>query len=113
MVEVAVLGAAQLVHRAMLMHQPDDFVGMTDEVGRELGGDHQIDRATVALAEIEQAPCCRLCQDFFLWIPLERHADQFGVVAALSEVVNQRTDERLRAAGDERHLGFADENRVH
>ena len=54
--EVAERRAAQLVGRPVLVDQPGHLVRVADEVGRELGGDHQIDRLAVALAQIDEAP---------------------------------------------------------
>ena len=70
--EVAVLGAAQFVRRAILVNEPGDLVGVPRKVGRKLRPDHEIDRASVALAEIEQPPGCGMRKDLLLRIPLER-----------------------------------------
>ena len=80
--EVAVGGAAQLVGRAVLVHEPADLARVPREIGGELGRDDQIDRAAVALAEIEQTPRRRVRQDLFLRIPLERERHAIGRDAA-------------------------------
>ena len=110
--EVAVRRAAQLVGGAVLVNQPGDLVRVADEVGRELRGDHEIDRPPVALAEIEQPPGRGVGQDLFLRIPLERHAHELGVVAARVQLAHQLTDVHLGAAVHERHLRFTDDDRL-
>ena len=70
----------------------------------------QIDRPAVALVEIEQPPRRRVREDLVLRVPLERHADEFGVVAVLAQLAHELAHVELGAAVNERHLRFADEN---
>ena len=58
--EVAIGGAGELVRGAVLMDQPRDLVRMTHEVRRKLRRDHEIDRTSVALAQIDQTPGGRM-----------------------------------------------------
>ena len=110
--EVAVLRVAQLVNGAVLVHQPAHLVGVPGEVGRELRGDDEIDRAAVALAEIEQTPRGGVRQDFVLRIPLERQRHAIGGDAARAQLAHELLHEQLGAAAHERHLRFADEDGV-
>ena len=105
-------GAAQLVRRAVLVNQPRDLVRMAHEVGRELRRDHEIDRLAVALAQVEQPPGRGVRQDLVLRIPLERDADQLGVVAARAQLAHQLAHVDLGAAVHERHLRLADDDRI-
>ena len=92
------------------MDQPRDLVRVPDEVGRKLRGDHQIDRPAVAFAQIEQPPRRGVRQDFFLRVPLERDADELGLVAARAQLPHELANVDLGAAVHERHLRFADEH---
>ena len=74
--------------------------------------DDEIDRAAVALAQIEQPPRRGVRQDLLLRIPLERHADELGLVAARAQLAHQLADVDLGAAVHERHLRFADDDLV-
>src|SRR5829696_8465660 len=86
---------------------------MADEVAGEFRTDHQVDRTAVALAEVEQPPRCGVRKDLFLRIPLERDADQLGVVTARPQLANELAHVNFRAAVYERDLRFTDENRLH
>jgi hypothetical protein len=108
--EVAVNRAAQLVRRAVLMDQPGDLVRVAHEVRRELRRDHQIDRPSVALAEIEQPPRGGVGKDLALRIPLERHADELRLVAAHGQLARELPHVNLGAAMYERHLGLTDDH---
>ena len=54
--ELAELGAVELVRLPELVQQPNDLVRMADRVRRELRRDHEVDRATVGLGQVEQTP---------------------------------------------------------
>ena len=62
LVELAELGPVELVGLAELVEQPDDLVRVAHDVRRELRRDHEIDRRTVGLLEVEQPPEERLRQ---------------------------------------------------
>ena len=113
MVEVAVFGAAQVVRRPVLVHQPDHLVRVADEVRRELRGDDQIHRCTVALAQIEQPPRGGVGQDFVLRVPLERHADDVRLVPGGAQPIDQRAHQQFGPPGHEGHLRLAHENPSH
>ena len=72
----------------------------------------QIDRPAVALAEIEQPPGGGVREDLGLRVPLERHADELGLVPVRAELTDELADVKLGAALDERHLRFADDDRA-
>jgi hypothetical protein len=84
---------------------------MADEIRRELGGDDEIDRAPVALAQIEEPPRGRVRQDLVLRVPLERHAHKLCLVTARGQLPHELADVHFGAAVHERHLRFADDDR--
>ena len=90
------------------MDEPRDFIGMTHEIRRKLGSDHQVDRFAVAFAQVDEPPRGRVRQDFLLRIPLERHADDLGLVAVGAQLLVQRADVVLGAAVHKWNLYFAD-----
>ena len=106
--ELAERGAVELVRLAELVDEPDDLVRMADDVRRELRRDHEVDPAPVGLLEVEQPPDERLGQDALARVPLERHRDEVGVVAALAELGDQVVGEDLDAAAGEGDLWPAD-----
>ncbi len=59
-----------------------------------------------------QTPGGGVRQNFVLRVPLEGHADELGVVPLALKFVDERAHVILGAATDERHLGFADQNRA-
>ena len=76
--EVAVLGATEIIGRAVLMNQPRHLVWMPDKVRRELRSNGQVDGLSVALAQVQEAPRRRVRENFLLGIPLEGEAHEFG-----------------------------------
>ena len=80
--ELAERGAVELVGLAELVDEPDDLVRVADDVRGELRRDHEVDPPAVRLLEVEQPPEERLGQHALARIPLERDADEVGVVAA-------------------------------
>src|SRR5207249_5335764 len=60
--ELAELCAVQLVRLAELVQEPDDLVLMPNGVRGELRCDHEVDRASVGLVEVEQPPEERLAE---------------------------------------------------
>jgi len=73
----------------VLVHEPADLAGVASEVRRELGGDHQIDGAAVAFAQIEEPPRRSVREDLVLRVPLERQRDTVRVDASGAELVDQ------------------------
>ena len=63
--EVAESCARQFIGRPMLMDEPEDLSRMSCEVGREFGGDDEIDRSTTGARDIEQAPGFCSSKDLF------------------------------------------------
>ena len=112
MIEVAVRCSRELVGGAVLVNEPRHLARVTHEVRRKLRRDHEIDRTSVALAEIEETPGSGVRENFALRVPLERHTDELGVVPLAMEFFDERAHVILGAATDERHLGFADQNRA-
>ena len=83
---------------------------MPREVGRELRRDDQVDRAAVALAQVEHPPGRGVRQDLLLRIPLERQRHPIGGDAARAQLGDQLLDQQLGAAAHERHLRLADQD---
>jgi hypothetical protein len=81
---------------------------MAHGVRRELGRDHEVDRPSVGLAQVEQAPQERLRQHALARVPLVRHRDELGLVVARAQLGDEVVREDLGAAADERHLRPAD-----
>jgi hypothetical protein len=106
--ELAQLGAVEVVRLAELVHEPDDLVRVAHGVGGELRADHEVDRATVRLLEVDEAPEEGLGQDALARVPLERDGDERRFVAARAQLVGELLREDLGAAVCERHLGRAD-----
>jgi hypothetical protein len=106
--ELTELRAVELVGLPELVHEPHDLVRMPDDVGGELGRDHEVDASPVGLVEVEQAPEERLGQHPLSRIPLERDADEVGLVPASSELRDEVVREDLDAAARERDLRPAD-----
>ena len=106
--ELAERGAVELVRLAELVDEPDHLVRMADDVRGELRRDHQVDAPAVRFLEVEQPPEERLRQDALAGIPLERHADEVGVVAAALELGDQVVGEDLDSAPGEGDLWTAD-----
>ena len=109
--EIAERRSTQLVRCAVLMNQPADLVRVTNEVGRELRGDQEIDRPAVALTEIDEPPGGRVRKDFVLRVPLERDADELSEIPAGRQLARQLPHVGFRAAVHERHLRLADYDR--
>ena len=112
-IELAVRRAAQIVGGAVLMEQPGDLVRMAGEVGRELRGDDAVDRLAVALGQIDHPPRGGVREELVLRIPLERQSTRArrGSRARRSSSTSSR-DVQLGAAVHERHLRFADHDRI-
>ena len=106
--EVAVLGSAEFVGRAVLVDEPGDLVRMSGEVGRKFRGDEQVDWLAVRFAQIEQAPGGGVRQNLFLRVPLERHAHEFREEPAEAQLPHQLPDVNLGAAVHEWNLRLAD-----
>ena len=81
---------------------------MTDCVRRKLGCDHEVDRPSVGLVEIEQPPQECLAQDALARVPLVGHRYQVDVVVPRAELGDEVIGEDLGAAVLERHLRRAD-----
>jgi hypothetical protein len=105
MLEVAVRSAAQLVGGTMLMDDPGDLARMACEVGREPGGDQQVDRPRVARRQVEHPPGGGLRQQLRLRLRPERQRHLLDLVAAAAQLFDQRGDVQLRPSLDERDLG--------
>ena len=80
--EVAVGGAQQVVGLAELVDQPDDLVGMLDQVGGEAGGDHQVDPLPRRLLEVHQPPGEAPLQQLGPRRPVEGEGDDVHLEAA-------------------------------
>ena len=101
--ELAELGAVELVRLAELVDEPDDLVRVADDVAtgtwsRSRGRS----RRPSASVEVEQPPEERLGQHALAGVPLERHGDEVGVVAALAQLGDEVVREDLDAAARER-----------
>ena len=107
---LAELRAVEVVGLAELVHEPDDFVRVANDVRGELRRDHEVDRAALHLVEVEQAPDERLRDDRARRIPLERHGHELGLVPARAELRDEVLDQELGAAAGERDLRMADED---
>jgi hypothetical protein len=90
------------------VQDPDDLVRVADGVRRELRRDRELDRASVRLLEVEQAPEERLREDALARVPLERDGHEVDLVRARTQLRHEIVGEDLRAAALERHLGGAD-----
>jgi hypothetical protein len=106
--EVTVWRARELVCGAVLVDHPRHLIGVPREVGREACRDQEIDRLAVARREIEQTPRRGLGEQIRLRLGAEWDRDLLDRMAALTELVDERLDVPLRAAADERDLGFGD-----
>ena len=95
--ELAELGAVELVRLPELVQEPDDLVRVPDAVRRELRRDHEVDRAAVRLLEVEQPPEERLRQHPLAGVPLERHRDELGLVAALAQLAATSPSAKISA----------------
>ena len=111
--EITVFSAAQIVRGPVLVREPDDLVRMAHEVGRELGANDDVDGLVVALGQIQEPPCRGVRQNLFLRIPFEWNGNQIGFISSGAQVVDQFSNQRLRPAAHEGHLGFAHENGSH
>jgi hypothetical protein len=100
----------QLVGGAVLMHQPAHLARMAHEVGRKLGGDDQVHRPAIALAQVEQTPGGGVRQQFVLRVPLEGHRHAIGLEAPAAQFIDELLDEQFGAPADERNLSFADKD---
>src|SRR6185295_14498171 len=108
--ELSELGAVELVRLAELVQQPHDLVGMTNGVRRKLRRDHEVDRAPVRLAQIEQPPEERLRKHALAGVPLVGNRDQIRLVAAFAQLAHEIVREDLCPTARERHLWRADRN---
>ena len=108
--ELAELGAVELVRLPELVQEPNDLVRMPDRVGRELRRDHEVDRATVGLGQVEQTPEEGLREHALPGVPLVRHGDQVGLVSARPQLLDEVVGEDLGPTARERHLRRADGN---
>jgi hypothetical protein len=90
------------------VHEPDDLVRVADDVGGELGRDHEVDRPPVGLLEVDEPPEERLGEHSRSGVPLERHGHERCFVAAGAQLVGELLREDLCATVRERHLGRAD-----
>src|SRR5439155_14521471 len=106
--ELAQGRAVELVRLTELMQQPHDLVAVPDGVGRKLRRDHEVDRASVRLVEVEQPPEKGLAQHTLARIPLVGNRDEIGLVSARAELGYQIFLEDLGAAAGERDLRRAD-----
>ena len=86
------------------MDEPDALVGVTDEVGRKLGRDDEIDLPAVRLVQVEHPPEERLREHALSRVPLERHRHEVGVVIPCAQLVDEPVREDLGTATSERHL---------
>ena len=110
-VEVAERRSAELIGRSTLMDQPDDLVRVPGEICRELGANDQVNRAAVALTQVDEAPGGGVGEDLFLRILLEWQADKLRRETVLLELVDEGPDVVFGTSGDERHLSLAHDNR--
>ena len=108
LVELAELGAVELVGLSELVQKPDDLVPVAHGVRRELGRDHEVDRGTVGFLEVEQPPEERLRQHPLAGVPLERNRHELGVVIALAQLLDETVAHDLGTPANEGHLGRAD-----
>ncbi len=92
------------------MNEPRNLVGMADEIRRKLRADDEVDRLAVGLAQIDQPPRGRMREDLLLRIPLERNADELGLISVGAQLLVQRANVVLGAAVHERNLDLADDD---
>ena len=88
--ELAQIGSVELVRLAELVQHPDALVRMPDHVGGELRREHEVDRPTVRLGQVEQPPEERLVEHAGARVPLERDRDELGLVLARAQLVHER-----------------------
>ncbi len=81
---------------------------MAHAVRRELRRDDEVDPAAVRLRQVGEPPEERLREHALARIPLERHRDEVGLVAARAQLLDELVREDLGAAAVERHLRSAD-----
>jgi len=94
----------------MLVHEPDGLPLVADDVRGELRRDHEIDRPSVDLVQVEQPPLERVLEHTRARVPLERHGDEIRLVPALVQLERESLREDLGAAPRERHLRRGDDD---
>jgi len=83
---------------------------MPDEVGRKLGGYHQIDRLVVRLGEIDEPPQGDLREQLALGIRFERNRNFFRAIPLATQFGDKSAHVALGAAVHKRHLRLTHEN---
>ena len=106
--ELAELRAIELVGLPKLVQQPHHLVGMTNGVRRKLRRDHELDRASVRFAQVEQPPEEGLGEHALARIPLVGNRDEVRLVPASAELADEVVREDLGPAALERNLRRAD-----
>jgi len=93
---------------AELVENPGDLVRVADAVRGELRRDDDVDRSTVRLAQVHEAPEEGLREHPLTGVPLERERDEVRVVPARTELLDQVVGEDLGAAAGKGNLRPAD-----
>jgi hypothetical protein len=87
------------------MDQPENLVGMVGEVGRKFGGDHQIDRFSVGLGQVQHAPDFDTFEELIMGVPFVRDVDEVDLIIPVTEVIHQTQDMRLGSSLEKGDLG--------
>ena len=100
----------QVVRLAMLVQNPQNLVGMGDQVSRELQPDQEVHFGAGAFGEIQQAAGQHVIEDLFGRIPLEGNFHHLGLMPGGFQSGPQPFRQHLRPAPDEWDLDGRDEN---
>src|ERR1035438_9243075 len=68
----------EFISRAMLMQQPDDLVGMGNQVGGKFQRDHSIDPHPASLGQIQQPASQHMARNAVWRVMFEWDKNQFG-----------------------------------
>src|SRR5258708_5126626 len=100
----------QLVRGPVLMQDPEDLVGMMDQIGRELQADKKVYGSAGHFGQVQEAAGKHVVKDLFGRIPFEWNGDDLSLVALGNEGVPETFGMRFRPAADEWDLGCQDQN---
>ena len=115
--ELAEVGAVELVGLAELVHEPHALVRVPDRVRRELRRDQQVDLPPFDLVQVEQPPRESVRQQPLRRVPLERHGDECRIVPARAQLLGRRCSStsappRTAPAGGSRESSSPRDDRV-
>src|ERR1041385_3448252 len=81
--EIVELSAPEVISRAVLMQNPQNFVWMSDQIGGKLHPHYEVDALSVGGGEIEHAPGHRAAHYFRRRIPLEGQRNYLDLMTGL------------------------------